>query len=315
MEEVAAIELRSVRKRFGAREVLRGFDLAVPRGVLYGLIGLNGAGKTTSLRVALGFLAADAGDVRVLGVRSRELHTIAGRVGATLHLAGLDPRLTARENLRLHALLHDRRDVDVDGMLDRLGLDHLRGRRVGGVSQGERQRVALARALLLRPDVLLLDEPLTHLDPGAVDHVLTVLREEVDQRGASVLLSSHQLEHVERSSDRLALIHGGQVLMDGTMEELLAAAGRRIWVVAGPEERACAVIRGFDGVTDVTIRSRRDVEVDLLVDANGLDAAALNAALHREGVRVSALAPEQQSLDRVFRDAVRGADAAARESA
>lgn len=307
----AAIRLDAVRKRFRGSEVLRGVDLHVPRGALLGLVGLNGAGKTTTLRVILGLLRPDGGRVEVLGRPASAIASLSPRVGATLHLPGLDPRLTARDNLRQHALLHGRR-ADPDEVLRRLDLGYLLDRRIARVSQGERQRVALARALLLDPEVLVLDEPLTHLDPGAVFRVLEVLREHAARRGRTVLLSSHQLELVEQSADRLALLHAGRVLLDGTMGELLAGASRR-WVVrAAPADRAREILAAAPGVMAVhSAAEAADVAAPAdawVVEARDADPAEWNARLHGDGVRVALLAPEQQTLSRVFRDAIRGAE-------
>lgn len=307
----SAIRLEGVRKTFRGREVLTGVDLEVPTGSLLGLVGLNGAGKTTTLRIILGLLRADSGRVEVLDRDASKLASLSPRVGATLHLPGLDPRLTVRANLRHHALLHGRR-ADPNSALDRLQLGYLAGRRVSRISQGERQRVALARALLLEPEVLVLDEPLTHLDPGAVFSVLEVLREEVSERGRTVLLSSHQLELVEQSADRLALLHDGAVLVAGTMGELLSGTGQRFLVMVDSIELATRVLREVKEVERVAPADGEGAGPsptipgysELAIEAEGADPAALNALLHQNGVKVAMFVPEQRSLSRVFREAV-----------
>ncbi|MFH0945404.1 MAG: ABC transporter ATP-binding protein [Planctomycetota bacterium] len=306
------IQLSSVSKRLGGKVVLDSIDLSVPRGTLFGLIGLNGAGKTTLLRIALGCLRADSGEVKILDKNARGLAAVSGRVGAALHGTGLDPSLTARENLLLHALYHGRggrRRVDTSRILERLDLEAIARRRVSKLSQGERQRLALARALMLEPEVLILDEPLSHLDPGAVEGMLDLLREEASKRGVAVLLSSHQLEHVERSAGQFALLHRGKMLLSGTMEELLRTSERMLLVAATPLDGARAVIDRLLGP------GRVEPPSDVASAAGGLrvalgdaDPADLNAALHEAGVRVSRLSPERRTLHETFRNAVRRAD-------
>ncbi len=305
----AALALRGIRKRLGGAEVLRGVDLEVARGRLVGLVGLNGAGKTTTLRVALGMLRADAGAVSVLGVEVDALRRVSGRVGAAMHGAGLEPGLTARQNLRTHALLHPaarRRDADADGLLERLGLARLADRRVGALSQGERRRVALARALLLEPDLVVLDEPLTHLDPGAVAQVLAVLRDRV-AAGAAVLLSSHQLEHVERVADALVMLHRGRVVRAGETASLLAGTRAVQLLRATPPERARAAVERLEEVE--TVEPAGDDGLLRVVAARPC-ADRIGAALRDEGLAVSFLAPERRSLDELFHAEIRDADRA-----
>jgi ABC-2 type transport system ATP-binding protein len=304
---MAAIECQGVRKRFGKLTVLDGLDLAVPEGTLYGLIGLNGAGKTTTLSTILGLLRPDAGTCRVLGTDSSRIASLRGRVGAALHRPGIEPQLTILENLRLHALRHGRTGVrgpELLALLERLELTHLKDRRAAKLSQGERQRLALARAVLLRPDLLVLDEPLTHLDPGAVHGVLDFLTDEVRTRGATVLLSSHQLEHVERAAHRLAVLHEGRVLMEGTMLDLLTAGlgGRAEFLVgATPAEDALRVLRAHPLVADVVEAGSDGLLKIALREARP---EVVNAALVAAGVRVALLRPVEVTLNDLFRKTV-----------
>lgn len=304
----AALTLRAVRKRLGGADVLRGVDLEVAPGRLIGLVGLNGAGKTTTLRVALGMLRADGGEVRVLGRPVSQLAALSGRVGAAMHGNGLEPGLTARQNLRMHALLHPaarRNGSSPEVWLERLGLGAFADRRVHALSQGERRRVALARALLVDPELVVLDEPLTHLDPGAVADVLAVLRERA-ANGAAVLLSSHQLEHVERVADELVLLHKGRVVLAGGTSSLLAGT-RAVQLVRGtPTEAAATALEGLEEVERV---ERVGDDGTLRVVTHRPCADRLGAALRDAGVVVSLLAPERRTLDELFLAEIRDVDA------
>ncbi len=297
-----AIELHGVTKRFRGQAVLNGIDLRVPRGSMFGLIGLNGAGKTTTLRVALGMLRPDGGRARLLGVDAVRVSSLSGRVGATLHGVGLDPALTVRDNLRRFAYAARRGAVRVETVLERLALGRLVDRRVAKLSQGERQRAAIARALLLDPELLVLDEPLTHLDPGAVSGVLEALREAVRSRGATVLLSSHQLEHVERSTDRFALIHDGVVRVEGRTGELIAGVGTVV-IRADPRDLAERTLRAIPAVTDVRPPADDGPDTFFRVRTSA-SPGELNARLHAAGCRVDHLAPARRTLDDLFHEAI-----------
>jgi ABC-2 type transport system ATP-binding protein len=174
---------------------------------------------------------------------------------------------------------------------------------VARLSQGERQRTALARALLFDPELLVLDEPLTHLDPGAVFGVLDVLKEAVRARGATVLLSSHQLEHVERSTDRLALMHRGRVRLEGSTAVLVAGAGTVV-IRAEPRDAAARALALGPDVSEVKAPTADDGPDACFHVRTTLPAAELNARLHAAGCRVGYLAPARRSLDELFHEAI-----------
>ncbi|MFG0319098.1 MAG: ATP-binding cassette domain-containing protein, partial [Planctomycetota bacterium JB042] len=199
-----------------------------------------------------------------------------------------------------------RRAGHAGGRLDRLGLARLADRRVGALSQGERRRVALARALLLDPELVVLDEPLTHLDPGAVAQVLAVLRDRA-AAGAAVLLSSHQLEHVERVADALVMLHRGRVVRAGETASLLAGTRAVQLLRATPADRARAAVERLEEVESVETAGEDGL---LRVVAARPCADRIGEALRDEGLVVSFLAPERRSLDELFHAEIRAADRA-----
>lgn len=309
MDELA-VEARDVHKAYGSNSVLRGLELVVPRGHIVGFIGLNGAGKSTMLAVLLGLLRADRGHVRLLGCAPERVASLSGRVGVALHRPGLDADLSVRQNLRIHALRYGKSAVRPDAVLDRLDLARLADRRVAKLSQGERQRLALARALLLEPELLVLDEPLTHLDPGAVHGVLDVLVEQ-RARGSTVLLSSHQLDHVERIADRIALLHRGRVVLDGTVTELLTGKSGQPGYLVAVRGDAKAVFEGVEAVAshaEIAVGERERLAPGLDFRTTALFRVRLtsdvpdrlNAQLVARGVGVVLLRPERASLDELF---------------
>ena len=299
------IELEGVSRTIRGTRVLQPFDWVVSRGSLTGLVGRSGAGKTTTLRIVLGFIRSDTGTVRVLGCSTRRIWSLRGRVGAALDRPALENRLTVEQNLRLHALRYRARAASAATILERLELTALRHRRAGRLSQGERQRLGLALALSLEPEVLVLDEPLAHLDPASATRVLEVLQGEVRERGATVLLSSHHLSQVESVADHLALLHRGRLLLDGPLSDLLGERRTVLCLRASPAERAHDVLEGHPIVERLEANEAADgFRVHLREDRP----AELNASLHQAGCSVSLLAPEVPTLQDLFRDTTQAAD-------
>ena len=224
MTTAPAIEIAGLTKSYGDQRVLAGVDLTVPTGSIYALLGSNGAGKTTAIKILSTLLPADDGEARVLG---HDVATDAARVRAVISLTGqfaaVDEILTGRENLALVATLRhlpEPRSV-ADGLLARFGLTDASGRRVATYSGGMRRRLDIAMSLVGHPPVLFLDEPTTGLDPQGRLEVWATVRDLTGQ-GTTVLLTTQYLEEAEQLADRIAILHGGRIIADGTLAELKA---------------------------------------------------------------------------------------------
>jgi len=202
----------------------------VPAGRLVGFVGRNGAGKTTAMRIALGVLQPDAGEVRWKGERVGALGR--RRFGYMPEERGLYPRMRVLEQLVYLGRLHGMRPADAReraaDLLQRLRVEAALTDRVESLSLGNQQRVQMAAALIHSPDVLILDEPFSGLDPTGVDVLARVLRGEAAQRGVPVVFSSHQLDLVERLCDGVILIERGRVVADGTIAALRASRSRNM---------------------------------------------------------------------------------------
>jgi ABC-2 type transport system ATP-binding protein len=219
------LELRDVHKSFGPTVPLAGLDLEVSAGQIVGFLGPNGAGKTTTVRIVLGLLAADRGDVRVLGLDpTKQGDEVRARVAAVLDHDGLYDRMTAFQNLKLHAELRGLDDAEsrIEELLRGFDLGSRRGDRVGTFSKGMRQKLALARALLHRPRLLILDEPFTGLDPAAAMAVRDDLTRLARSEGTGLLVATHDLHHVEKICHRVVFLKDGRAVHSGTTDELLA---------------------------------------------------------------------------------------------
>ena len=219
----AALELEGVDKRYGTRTVLDSVSLAVRPGELVALLGPNGAGKTTAVEILEGYRSADGGTVRVLGEDPRRGGPgLRARVGHMLQAGGLDPRSTPRDLLRLYARFHVG-GREPDELLATVGLAGVAATRVRRLSGGERQRLALGLAVVGDPEVLILDEPTAGMDPEARRATRSLIAGLRDA-GRAILMTTHDLGDVERLADRVAILHGGRIVADGSPADLAAGA-------------------------------------------------------------------------------------------
>ncbi|MEA2167403.1 MAG: type transport system ATP-binding protein [Solirubrobacteraceae bacterium] len=221
-----SLEIDGLTRRFGETVALDGITFTVPAGTLFGFVGRNGAGKTTTMRIVLGVLAADAGEVRWNGAPVKR--AAIARFGYMPEERGLYPKMAVREQLLHFARLHGHSGDTIDALLERLGVADRAGDKVEELSLGNQQRVQLAAALVHQPDLLVLDEPFSGLDPIGVDVLAEVLQERV-AAGVSVIFSSHQLELVERLCDRIAIVEAGRLVAEGTVGEL--RGDQELWEV------------------------------------------------------------------------------------
>ena len=218
-----ALSLEGVVKRYGERTVLDGVSLAVHAGEVVALLGPNGAGKTTAVEILEGYRTADGGRVRVLGEDPvRGGPALKARVGLMLQGGGLDPRSSPRDVLTLYARFHDG-GRDADELLATVGLETVARTRVRRLSGGEQQRLALALALVGDPEVLILDEPTAGMDPEARRTTRAFIGD-LRSQGRAILLTTHDLGDIERLADRVAILHEGRIVADGTPADLAAGA-------------------------------------------------------------------------------------------
>lgn len=225
------LSLSGVVKSYAGTQVVRGLDLELRPGECFGLLGPNGAGKTTTLRLILGLTAPDAGDINVLGFRvpaqSREARS---RVGVVPQLDNLDPDFTLYENLlvygRYFGLPAEALSERIPELLAFAGLDDRLNARIQTLSGGMKRRLTLARSLINNPDLLLMDEPTTGLDPQARHLIWTRLKNLVSV-GKTILLTTHFMDEAERLCDRIAVMDHGRVIAQGTPSELIARSVER----------------------------------------------------------------------------------------
>ena len=292
------LEVDQVSKRYGDTVALSGMTFEVQAGEIFGFVGSNGAGKTTTMRIMLGVLAADAGEVRWDG--SAVTLETRSRIGYMPEERGLYPRMRVGEQLEYLARLHGLSRADAAratrDWTERLGVDHRVGDEVQKRSLGNQQRVQLAAALVHDPEILVLDEPFSGLDPVAVDVMSAVLKEKCAQ-GVPVIFSSHQLELVERISDRVGIVRSGSMVATGTVPELRRGGAEELVVDAPGAAEGWA-----DGLPGVTVAGREGSRTVLALAEEADDQAVLRAALATGPVLE--FARRLPSLADLFRDVV-----------
>jgi ABC-2 type transport system ATP-binding protein len=289
-----AIRLTGVTKAYAHHVAVRRLDLTVPRGSVFGLLGPNGAGKTTTLRMVMNVLAPDSGEIEILGQAAS--HTARDRIGYMPEERGLYQRMPLAEQLIFLAEIKGTRRSEaarrLPGWLERLGLADWAKRKTNELSKGMQQKAQFIAAVLHDPDVLILDEPMSGLDPIGTD-LMRELLVELSRQGKTLVVSSHQMETVERICDRVALIDRGEKVLDGEVAEIKGRHGRDTAVLA--YEGDGAFLADLPGV-----RSLRDfgryVEIRMREGAD--PAALLPAAAAR--LRVTRFEVVEPSLHEIF---------------
>ncbi len=285
------IETNDLTKRYRNLVAVDRLTLRVRPGEVYGFLGPNGAGKTTTLRMLLGLVRPTSGVASVLGSSPGSSEALAN-IGALIEAPGFYPFLSGRDNLRVmagHARVKPER---VDVVLEEVGLNGRAKDRFRTYSQGMKQRLGVASALLKDPDVLILDEPTTGLDPKGMAEMRGFIGG-LGRRGRTVLLSSHLMTEVEHVCDRVGVIDRGVLVKEGSVDELRGDAV--LLVRAEPLEHAGRVVEGLPGVAAVATGDGA-----LRVSADPAVAPAIVRALVGAGVAVTELRPERASLEDVF---------------
>lgn len=299
-----AIEIDGLVKRYRNHRVLRGLSLKVPRGGVHGILGPNGSGKTTTIRILLGLVRANAGDVRLLGHQiPQALPEVIDQVGAIVESPRFAPRMSGRHNLDVLA-----RSIGVDGrrvteVLLEVGLAADADRYFGHYSLGMQQRLAIAATLLKRPEVLIFDEPTNGLDPVGIHEIRSTMRALADA-GRTVLVSSHILTEIEQIADSVSIIAQGRVVAEGPMEGFLAGAQPHVRVGIDRVVEAADVLRFAGMRVDPTEGGIR------VTGRSGAtpDPAEIAELLGNHGLWPRHLSQEKRSLESVFLDLTQGED-------
>ena len=294
---MSAISLRDVTKRYGTVTALRGVDLTVESGEVFGFLGPNGAGKSTTISMLLDHVRPTDGTVEVLGMDAQdETVSVRERTGVLPEKFGPLGEMTGREHVEF-ALDAKGTDGDPEALLDRVGLTGAADRQATGYSKGMAQRLMLAVALAGDPDLLVLDEPTTGLDPNGAREMREIVREEKD-RGTTVFFSSHILEQVEAVCDRVGILNQGKLAAVDTIDGLREAAGttgEMTVELASDPNAVAAEIRSLDGVVSVQQKGS-----SLTVGCENAAKGEVVRACHAADLAVENIETNRASLEDLF---------------
>jgi ABC-2 type transport system ATP-binding protein len=293
-----AVRTRGLTRRFGSQVAVYGVDLEVPRGAVYGFLGPNGSGKTTTIRMLLGLIAAQAGEIELLGQpMPRAAGRVLPRVGALIEGPAFHPYVGGARNLRRLDLMDATADpstsaVRIEEALRRVGLTAAAGKRFRNYSLGMKQRLGLAAALPQPRDLLILDEPTNGLDPQGTREVRKLVRD-LASDGTTVLVSSHLLSEIEQVATHVGIMVGGRLVRQGPLEDVLAEGAPTVTVGTPDAELARATLRRL-GLEPILVGA----EVSARLGSTLVEDVA--AALVRAGVRLRRLDVEKPDLEELF---------------
>ena len=296
----AAIRTRGLTKRFGSQAAVGGIDLDVPRGAVYGFLGPNGSGKTTTIRMLLGLVRATAGEIEVLGAAVPEQAAdVLPRVGALVEGPGFHAHLTGAANLRRldavdPAAVHDTTSERVAAALARVGLTAAADKRYRKYSLGMKQRLAIAAALLSPREILVLDEPTNGLDPQGTREIRSLIGG-LAAGGVTVFVSSHLLAEVEQVCSHVGIMNAGRLVAQGTVQDLQAGRRTTVRVTTDDPASAAGVLTrlGLSGVMTSPSTATG-------VPTEGFEAPSVVAALVAAGVPVSGFVMSTPNLEELF---------------
>ncbi|MGQ9733052.1 MAG: ABC transporter ATP-binding protein [Candidatus Zipacnadales bacterium] len=293
----AAIRTIGLTKRFGQRCAVDHLNLEVPAGTIFGFLGPNGAGKSTTIRLLFGLLRPDAGETWVLGARiPQERLSIASQVGGLVEAPAFYDYLSGRRNLQLMAQLSGGCDPwRIDEVLELVGLSDRQHDRVSTYSHGMRQRLGIAQALLPRPQLIILDEPATGLDPQGLVEVRELMCHLREEEGLTIFLSSHLLHEVEMICTDVGIVSEGRLIKSGKVRDLLVTTLAQVDVVADDPIRAIQIATTLTYVQAAEVRDSY-----LRVTLKAEHCADLNRDLVMAGLRIGALTPVRSSLEEIY---------------
>ena len=283
MEQDVVIEVKGLVKTFGKKAVLNGLNMTIRRGDIYGFIGNNGSGKTTAMKIILGLLEADSGDITLFG--SKDLLAERKRIGSLIEAPGLYKGCTAKENMKRFAMLFGGEVKEIDDLLSFVGLGDVGKKKVRAFSLGMKQRLGIAVALLGSPELLVLDEPTNGLDPAGIKDLRELFEKIASEKGVSLLISSHHLDELSRIANVYGILVDGRIVDETRKDDILAKCGTVVLLESSDPSKVLAALspKGKVSVDGTKIR----------IEGN-LSSGEVASLLVKEGVPFSSI--QEQSL-------------------
>ena len=287
------LKATGITKKYGAAKALDKVSIEIKRGMIYGLIGENGAGKSTFMRTIMCLISIDEGSIELFG--TTDLQAARRRMGQSIETPALYPELTARDNLRIQAANGGVSDREIEDLLKMMRLENTGKKKAKNFSLGMRQRLAIANALITNPEFLILDEPTNGMDPAGMAEMREIIQRLVKERGITVLLSSHLLDELSQIATHYGILHEGHLIKELSKEELAQESRQFIKIDTSATEQAVTVLDSL-GYRDYFVQSSRVIQL-----FEGIDqVAAINQALVEEKVPVDGIHLVGQKLEDYF---------------
>ena len=287
------LKATGITKKYGAAKALDKVSIEIKRGMIYGLIGENGAGKSTFMRTIMGLISIDEGSIELFG--TTDLQAARRRMGQSIETPALYPELTARDNLRIQAANGGVSDREIEDLLKMMRLENTGKKKAKNFSLGMRQRLAIANALITNPEFLILDEPTNGMDPAGMAEMREIIQRLVKERGITVLLSSHLLDELSQIATHYGILHEGHLIKELSKDELAQDSRQFIKIDTSATEQAVTVLDSL-GYRDYFVQSSRVIQL-----FEGIDqVAAINQALVEAKVPVDGIHLVGQKLEDYF---------------
>jgi len=304
----SAIRLENIEKSLGNRKVLKGISFSVEMGDIFGYLGPNGAGKTTTIRIILGLFKADSGNLDVLG-QDIESSETRRKIGFVLDLDGLYDGMTARENLIFYSRIYGMAMAEekIGQLLDMVELSDRGDDKVHTYSTGMRQRLALARSMVHDPEILVLDEPTSGVDPSGQIQIRKILLNMAHKENKTIILSSHNLDEVQRICNRIAIIDRGEIKLYGELEDLRKKMGKSGIIIRSSDDIPDEVINEIKRSPDLGLKEIKDKSLIFMPDG-GTETSDIISFLSSRGVKVEEAIKQETSLEEMYSNILKEAE-------
>jgi len=296
----SAIRLEDIQKSLGNRKVLKGISFSVEMGDIFGYLGPNGAGKTTTIRIILGLYKADSGNLDVLGMDVNNSET-RRKIGFVLDLDGLYDGMTARENLVFYSKIYGS-DIAEERITQLLDMVELTGRgddRVHTYSTGMRQRLALARSMVHDPEILVLDEPTSGVDPSGQIQIRKIMLDLAHKENKTIILSSHNLDEVQRICNRIAIIDQGEIKLLGELESLRTKMGKSGIIIRSSGDITERVVNEIKKISRLGLKEVKERSL-VLEPYKGTETSDIINLLSSQGIKVEEVIKQEVSLEEMY---------------
>lgn len=291
------LKTENISKKYGSTQVLNNVSITLENGRIYGLIGVNGAGKTTLMRQILGLSIPTSGEIELFGKRGKEIARERSRLGCLIESPGLVLNLTAKQNLHLHRIMHGIADADIeDKLLETVGLTNTGKKKAKDFSLGMKQRLGIAIALLTNPELVILDEPINGLDPIGVVEIRELIKKLCDERGMTILISSHNLPELYQCATDYIIIDKGQVKQEISLEELEEKCRHYLRIESPDKEKLVAVLENELGTTNFKVMPDGSVQLYDLTEERD----KVSDVLFSNGVKTTGFSLMGETLENYF---------------